>query len=456
MLGKNKSAPCNNKPWCQNYTDTPGHAIKIAMAAGVNIDDNGPDFEAFLVPALASGDASMALVNDSARRVLMAAASLGLLDPRDGPFDAIVETDTALARQLALEAAEQSQTLLQNDGTLPLHPSATVAVIGPMGNDLTKTAYSNGTTKLLSNYNGLNEIVMQNTPLHGLSRHFAKVEWDGWNGQDYCPGGVCPRQADRIKAAVKACAGADVAVLFLTDDACGEGRDRDQVELSRDQRAVSAAVFALGIPVVAVLLTSGPTAVPELKASANAIVQAYLPGQAAGEAIARVLSGQVSPAGKLPYTIYPGAIVNRSMFLTDLVADGGITYLHYTGKYGEALWPYGFGLSYSNISECWTETAFGERVDAAALARSGTTEALTASVTVKNTGSVTTDHTVLAFIKSSHDSAPVNKRLFGFDRTAALQPGESRTLSIPLLSEQLALPNKQGTLPATRHPFFRG
>jgi hypothetical protein len=114
MLGKPNSTggvtPCDNEPFCQNYTTSLDDSIQQAMRAGVNVDDNGPTFISNLIAALQNGMASMQLVDDSARRVLMAGASLGLMDPPDGFYDTIQETDTALARQLALEAAEQGES----------------------------------------------------------------------------------------------------------------------------------------------------------------------------------------------------------------------------------------------------------------------------------------------------------------------------------------------------------
>lgn len=452
--------PCNNEPYCQNFTTNLSQSIKQSMAAGLNIDDNGPTFMSELMPALQSGEASMSLVDDSARRVLMAGASLGLMDPRDGPYDKISLTDTAAARQLALEAAEQGMTLLLNDGTLPLTAQEKVCLAGPMVDDMVVNSWSNGTTKLLSNYNGLNEIVRDNTPLAAARRHFKNgvsvAKWFGFNNDPHAEAAI---EKQNNAAAVKACTGTDVILLFLTDDSCGEGKDRLQIALSPGQQSLVATAFNISrhskeiLPVVAVLLTSGPTAVPELKAGANSILQAYLPGQMAGEALMRVLTGVTAPAGRLPFTIYPADIIKRSMFLTDLKADGGITYLYYTNKYGAPLWQFGFGLSYSNITEKWAGNVGGNAADdedaflhTHTLANSGTTVVRTLSVSVTNEGGVTTDHVVLAFLSSNHTYAATNKRLVNFGRVAQLMPGETKTLDLDLLSEQLALPNAAGNL----------
>jgi hypothetical protein len=217
------------------------------------------------------------------------------------------------------DANFQGMTLLQNDGTLPLSAKSSVCLAGPMVNDLIINSYSNGTTKLLSNYNGLNSIVRDNTPLAAARRHFSTVhaaEWFGFNEDAHAEASI---EKKNNAAAVAACKGADAVLLFLTDDACGEGKDRLQIALSPGQQSLVAAVLnmtAAGdssekkkkkstpIPaVVAVLLTSGPTAVPELKQGANAVLQGYLPGQAAGEALMRVLTGMVAPAGRLPFTM---------------------------------------------------------------------------------------------------------------------------------------------------------
>ena len=336
MLGKPNSTggvtPCDNEPYCQNFTTSLDDSIQQALRAGVNVDDNGPTFISRLIPALQNGMASMQLVDDSARRVLMAAASLGLMDPPDGFYDTIQETDTALARQLALEAAEQGMTLLQNDGTLPLSAQSSVCLAGPMVDDVVINSYSNGTTKLLSNYNGLNSIVLDNTPLAAARRYFRTVnaaKWFGFNNDAHAEAQLEKRNN---AAAIDACKDVDAILLFLTDDSCGEGKDRLHVALSPGQRSLIAAVFNMTahashkIPVVAVLLTSGPTAVPELKEGASSVLQAYLPGQAAGEALMRVLTGVVAPAGRLPFTMcvswrlkpHPVCVSTAMSFLTPL------------------------------------------------------------------------------------------------------------------------------------------
>ena len=123
---------------------------------------------------------------------------------------------------------------------------------------------SSGTTKLLSNYNGNNAIVRNNTPLAAAKRHFKSVsaaKWYGYNNDAHAE-----RAIEKLNnaAAVTACTGADAILLFLTDDACGEGKDRLQIALSAGQQSLVATVFnvsrssARKVPVLAVLLTSGP------------------------------------------------------------------------------------------------------------------------------------------------------------------------------------------------------
>lgn len=139
------------------------------------------------------------------------------------------------------------------------------------------------------------------------------------------------------------------------------------------------------------------------------------------------------------------------MFLTDLKADGGITYLEYTGKYGQPLWQFGEGLSYSNISETWTDGTRDHKVItpellAERLTSSGSAVVHTFSVKVENQGAVVTDHVVLCFLASNHTRAFTNKKLVNFERIALLEPGQSRTITLDLLSEQIALPDATGAL----------
>jgi hypothetical protein len=161
-----------------------------------------------------------------------------------------------------------------------------------------------------------------------------------------------------VLAAAKQAKSADVAILFLglSESVEGEGHDRKSLELPADQLALAAAVVAAQPYTVVVLVNGGALAIEALVSGPSAvpaIIESFYPGQSGAEATMMSLLGESNRFGKLPYTMYPATFIQRNPFNFDLRADGGLTYMHYDGKYGKPLFDFGHGLSYTTFSYAW-------------------------------------------------------------------------------------------------------
>ena len=187
--------------------------------------------------------------------------------------------------------------------------------------------------------------------------------------------------------------------------------DKQDLRLPPCQQKLLDAVIATGKPVVVVLSSGSALAVDQ----GNAILQAWYPGQAGGAALARVLFGEVSPGGRLPVTFYRG--------VEDLPAfeDYAMTNRTYRYYRGEALFPFGYGLSYTHFG--YSDARFENGV---------------LSVTVRNLGAVDADEVVQAYVKD-HDSpfAVRNHSLCAF-RRVPLRAGESARVTLPVSERAFA------------------
>jgi beta-glucosidase len=226
-----------------------------------------------------------------------------------------------------------------------------------------------------------------------------------------------------------------VLVLGLTQEVEGEEGatvgvgDRRDLLLTGVQENLLKAVHAVGKPVVLVLLNGSALAVTWADAHIPAILEAWYPGQAAGQAIADVLFGDYNPAGRLPVTFYKS--VEQLPPFEDYRMDGR-TYRYMTE---EPLYPFGYGLSYTRFeySDLQIEPMAihaGQSVEVRA--------------TVRNVGDRDGDEVVQLYIHDIEASYPVPLRqLAGFHRIH-LEPGEAQTVHFTLIPEQLSLVNEAG------------
>jgi beta-glucosidase len=391
------------------------------MSAKAGVDVNFPQSKAFgslLREAVKEGLVSEAIIDLAVGRLLKVKFLLGLFEAKPvDPDRAAAVVDSAEHRRLALRAARESIVLLKNEGgLLPLSRKVrSIFVTGPDANAARNllggyTAYSPGPTKVVTPLEGIRSKVGAGTSV---------VFEEGCK--------VVGGSAEGIEAAAAAARKADVAIVFAGDavETVGEAHDRADLNLPGRQLELVKAIQATGVPTVLVLTTGRPVSLAWEAEHVPAIVQAWLPGEEGGNAIADVLFGDYNPGGKLPFT-FPRSVGQLPL----AVYDRPLPIRKYVDADPTPLYPFGFGLSYTTF-------ATGDlRLSAPAMRRDGT---LAVSVEVQNTGARAGDEAVLLFVRQLYGSVTRPLRMLkGFERVR-LEPGEKKTVSFTVPARELAL-----------------
>jgi beta-glucosidase len=413
-------------------------AAVLALKAGIDIDMMAQAYRNGLPAALERGRVSMVEVDTAVRRVLRLKERLGLFDDpyRRGSRRETVET-VARRKELARSVARRSVVLLKNDGgVLPLSPSARrIALIGPLADAASEMrgcwAAACGPEGHVSVLAALRDALPRTEIRHaaGVSLDFGlSVDGADDNG---------------IDAAVKLCDGTDVILLCLGEAAAmsGEAASRAHLDLPGRQRALAEAIVeragALRIPVVVILFSGRPLALPFLAEKAHALVAAWFLGVEAGNALSDVITGRVSPSGRTPIT-WPRTVGQVPVFFGE--RSGGRPFNPedpYTSRYiderNAPLYPFGYGLTYGRFS------LSNLRVSPSVVSEGDTIEV---RVDVKNEGARSAEETLFLF---THDKvASVTRPLLelrGFAK-ADLEPGTSQTVTLRVSALQLRFPGQ--------------
>ena len=402
-------------------------AATLALKAGVDIDMMADAYRKGLPIALERGLVTIDEIDECVLRVLRLKERLGLFDDpyRRGSIAETVET-LAARRRLAREVAAKSLVLAKNPSdTLPLRNEVRrVCVIGPLADAWREmrgawaaAGYEEPNVTVLA---GLREALPNARVVHAEGVSIAGAETSG------------------IAAAVEAVSGAQVVVLCLGEAAemSGEAASRAFPELPGAQRALAEAVLERAhrddVPVVAVLFCGRPLIVPWLLERADALLIAWFPGTEAGNAIADVLTGRVSPSGRTPIT-WPRALGQIPLFYCQRNSGRPENPQdHFTSKYLDSpsspLIPFGFGLTYGRF-------AYANLTVTPETATAG--DVIEVSVDVTNEGARAAEETVFLFIRDRVASvARPTLELKGVAKIS-LQPGETGTVRLQLAATEL-------------------
>ena len=406
-------------------------AATLALKAGVDIDMMSDAYRRGLPIALERGWVTMEDIDASVRRVLILKGRLGLFDD---PYRRGARADTPEAltrrRRIAREAATRSIVLLKNEReTLPLRAVRTLALLGPL---------ADAGPEMGGPWGAAQDFASHISALAGLRNAFAEADILHAAGVD-----IRGAETTGIAAAVDLCERADAIVLCVGEAAnmSGEAASRALLDLPGQQKALVDAVLAraqgLGKRVTVVLFSGRPLVLPWLFEKADAVVAAWFLGSEAGNAIADVLSGAVSPSGRTPMA-WPRAVGQIPVFFGQRPSGRPFNSEdHYTSKYldvpNEPLFPFGHGLTYGRF------TLSNLRVTPGRVAESDTIEA---RVDVKNVGSRRAEETVFLF---THDKVATVTRplleLKGFEKIV-LDPGASGTVTLRLAATGLRFPGQ--------------
>jgi beta-glucosidase len=409
-------------------------ACRLAVEAGVNIELPEPDCYLHLVELVRKGILQEKQLDELVAPMLHAKFQLGLFDdPYVDPAaaDALVGCDEH--RQLALQAARQTVTLLKNENNLApfsLDKIKTIAVIGPNANRSMLGGYSGLPKHDVSVLAGIQARVANRAKV--LYSEGCKITVGGSWVQDevVAPDPVADRK--QIAEAVKIAKKADLIVLAIGGNeqtsreawAFWHLGDRPSLDLVGRQEELVRAMLATGKPVVVFLFNGRPLSINMLSREVPVIFECWYLGQETGQAVAEVLFGDCNPGGKLPITIPRSAGHIPAFYNHKPTARRG-----YLFDDVSPLYPFGFGLSYT------TFTIDNVRLDKTKI-KNGSSGRVSADVT--NTGDRAGSETVQMYIRDVFSSAtrPV-KELKGFQRVV-LEPGEKRTVTFDIAPELLA------------------
>jgi len=397
-------------------------AAALALKAGIDMDMMANAYRDGLPEALRRGLVAMPEIDASVRRVLALKEQLGLFDnPYGRGLTAESAEILAARRQIARDAAARSVVMLKNDaGALPL-AGGRLAVIGPL---------SDAAGDMRGCWSAAGRAEDCVSVLAGLRGALAPQQIAYAQGTD-----INSDDESGIAKAAELCDGADAVILCLGESAVmsGEACSRAHPALPGKQKSLAQKVMerAKGKRVIVILFSGRPLVVPEIVGGADAVLAAWAPGSEAGNALADLLLGKVSPSGKTPVS-WPRAVGQIPIFYNQRPTGRPANPAdHYTSKYldeaNDPLFPFGHGLSYGDF--VYADLA----VSPPQASRDGT---FTAKVTVINHGRRTASETVFLFVhdKVGRVSRPILE-LKGFDRIT-LRPGESGvvTFTLPVLA----------------------
>ena len=407
-------------------------SIEFSVNAGMDMNMHGPVFDKLLIELVREGKVDEARVNDACRKILEAKFKLGLFENRFVTVKNSKKVNfSKLHQQNALDQARKAIVLLKNDkNTLPLSGNGngkTIFITGPNANNQTTLGdwvSPQPEENVVTMFEGISQIGKEN----------------GYKVNYFDSGDRSKEITDsNIELAAKKAKDADVIVLVLGENSfrhdwsrktTGENIDRATLKLTGNQLKLAEKLVALEKTVIVVYVSGSPIAEPWLEEKVSGVINTWESGAFSGQATAEILFGKINPSGKLPLTI------PRSVGQLQMIYNHKPTaFIHkYNTEKKVPLHPFGFGLSYTTFkfgNPKLSKTDFSDKSDI-----------VTVNVEVTNTGKSLGEEVVQMYVRDDISSytRPV-KELKGYKRVS-LNPGETKTVSIDINVESLAMYDK--------------
>lgn len=401
-----------------------------ALSAGVDVDLGGNCYVQ-LADAVREGKVSEETLNQAVRRVLRLKFEMGLFEhPYVDEKTAGKLVNNAEAVATARHAAQESITLLKNNGILPLSKDLKVAIIGPNAdnvyNMLGDYTAPQPDGKVITVYNGIKAMIGEANCCYVKGCAIRDTV-----DCDIAAAAAVASSADVIVAVVGGSSARDFKTSYedtgaasaeqqnISDMECGEGFDRATLDLLGRQNELLQALKKTGKPLVVVYIEGRPLNKNWADANADALLTAYYPGEQGGNAIADVLFGDYNPAGRLPVSV-PRHVGQLPVYYNQ-PRPVAHDYVEMSAK---PLYPFGYGLSYTSFEYSDLSITSGQ-----------------VSFNVTNTGSRKGDEVVQLYVSNTGASVVQPERqLIGFERVT-LDAGESRVFSFNILPVDLAIVN---------------
>lgn len=425
----------------------------LSLKAGLDMDMVGEGFLTTLKKSLQEGKIKTQLIDAACRRILEAKYKLGLFtSPYRNTSEARTSAEimTAATRKQAREAATRSFVLLKNKTqTLPLKKNSSIALIGPLADNK---------RNMLGTWSVSGDWKESVTILEGLKTAMAgsgSVTYA--KGADISSDSFLVARANAlgveiekdsqkpealINEALAIAAKSDIIVAVVGEaaDMSGEASSRSHISIPESQQVLLRALKQTGKPLVIVLLNGRPLTLEWEAANADALLDIWFGGTETGNAVADVLFGAYNPSGKLSMT-FPKNVGQIPVYYSH--KNTGRPFNHepfakfksnYLDVENEPLYPFGFGLSYTTFS--YSDLTLSSN-------SMRTTDKITATITVTNTGNYDGEETVQLYIRDLVGSVtrPV-KELKSFQKIW-LKKGESKTVSFTITNEDLKFYNAQ-------------
>ncbi len=433
-------ADINNLCTRDHIAATKKEAIKIAINAGIDMSmvPYEVSFCDYLKELVEEGEVPMSRIDDAVARVLRLKYRLGLFDKPYWSTEDYPKFGSEEFAQVALQAAEESEVLLKNEGgILPIAKGMKILLAGPNANSM--RCLNGGWSYSWQGHRADECAQAYNTIYEALCNKFGKENILYEPGVTYAPyknDNWWEENVPEIEKSVAAAQNADVIIACIGENSyCETPGNLTDLNLSANQQDLVKALAETGKPVILILNEGRPRLIKDIEPLAKAVINIMLPGNYGGDALANLLAGDANFSAKMPYT-YPRHI--NALATYDYKPCENIGQMSGNYNYDSVMdiqWPFGFGLSYT------TYKYSNLKVDKAQFTAD---DELTFTVDVTNTGSVAGKESVLLYSKDLvASSTPDNIRLRNFEKIS-LNPGETKTVTMKLKGSDLAFVNYYG------------
>ena len=433
-------ADINNLCTRDHIAATKKEAIKIAINAGIDMSmvPYEVSFCDYLKELVEEGEVPMSRIDDAVARVLRLKYRLGLFDKPYWSTEDYPKFGSEEFAQVALQAAEESEVLLKNEGgILPLAKGKKILLAGPNANSM--RCLNGGWSYSWQGHRADECAQAYNTIYEALCNKFGKENIIYEPGVTYAPyknDNWWEENTPEIEKSVEAARNADVIIACIGENSyCETPGNLTDLNLSANQQNLVKALAETGKPIILILNEGRPRLIKDIEPLAKAVVNIMLPGNYGGDALANLLAGDANFSAKMPYT-YPKHI--NALATYDYKPCENIGQMGGNYNYDSVMdiqWPFGFGLSYT------TYKYSNLKVDKPQFTAD---DVLTFSVDVTNTGSMAGKESVLLYSKDLvASSTPDNIRLRNFEKIS-LNPGETKTVTMTLKGSDLAFVNYYG------------
>ena len=433
-------ADINNLCTRDHIAATKKEAVKIAINAGIDMSmvPYEVSFCDYLKELVQEGEVPMSRIDDAVARVLRLKYRLGLFENPYWDIKKYNKFGSEEFARVALQAAEESEVLLKNEGNiLPLAKGTKILLTGPNANSM--RCLNGGWSYSWQGHLADQCAGAYNTIYESLCNKYGKENIIYEPGVTYAPyknDNWWEENQPEIEKSVAAASRADVIIACIGENSyCETPGNLTNLTMSENQRNLVKALAATGKPVILILNQGRPRIINDIVPLAKAVVNVMLPSNYGGDALANLLAGDANFSGKMPFT-YPkhiNALANYDYKPCENMGQMGGNYNY--DSVMDVQWEFGFGLSYTTYSYS------NLKVDKTSFTAD---DVLTVSVDVTNTGKVAGKESVLLYSKDLvASSTPDNIRLRNFEKIE-LNPGETKTVTMQLKGSDLAFVGYDG------------